>query len=143
MQTSRENRREELQAELDAAKTGKERNRLGQFGTPYELAAEMLSYAKGLLPSGAQISFLDPGFGTGAFYSALLQTFHSDRITRAEGFEIDPHYYHPTADLWKDTPLKIHRNRNSGDTILNSAFRSLSVHPSIQCPVLYGFGDVG
>ena len=47
--TSHEKRRQELQARLDEPKTSLERNRLGQFATPIELANDMLSYARDLL----------------------------------------------------------------------------------------------
>jgi adenine-specific DNA-methyltransferase len=41
-----EARRVALQDELDARKTQKERNRLGQFATPTLLASDMLAYAR-------------------------------------------------------------------------------------------------
>ena len=104
----REERRRVLQEELDAAKTQAERNRLGQFATPSLLALEILASAKRLMPQGQNIRFLDPAFGTGAFYSALLRVFHGHRIAVAEGYEIDPHYGAPTALLWADTNLRLH-----------------------------------
>jgi len=106
--TAYEERRLAIQAELDVAKSQAERNRLGQFATPTGLALDMLAYAKTLLPPAIRVRFLDPAFGTGSFYSALLQTFPSRRIDRAEGFEIDPHYAKPAADMWEDTPLRLH-----------------------------------
>ncbi len=102
---SRDNRRLVLQAGLDAAKTQAERNRLGQFATPTDLALDILAYARDLLPLATRVRFLDPGFGTGSFYSALLRTFPADQIAAAEGFEIDPHYGAPAAQLWHGTPL--------------------------------------
>ena len=100
-----ESRRLALQASLDAAKTQAERNRLGQFATPTDLATDMLAYARDLLLPATRVRFLDPGFGTGSFYSALLRTFPSDQVAAAEGFEIDPHYSMPTAQLWHGTSL--------------------------------------
>jgi len=100
--------RQKIQDELDAAKTAAERNRRGQFSTPYELALDMLVYARELFPESASISFFDPGFGTGVFYSALLASFPSHRIERAEGFEIDSHYGEPALKLWRGTPLVLH-----------------------------------
>ncbi len=88
--THKEQRRLEVQAYLDAMKSKAERNRMGQFATPFPLALDILSYAKKLLPPGQKIRFLDPGFGTGAFYSALLQTFPAAKIAAATGYEIDP-----------------------------------------------------
>jgi len=107
-QHDHENQRLTLQATLDAVKSLAERNRLGQFATPTDLAVDILAYAKKLLPAGEPVRFLDPAFGTGSFYSALLRTFPPSRIAAAEGFEIDPHYGHPATELWHDTPLKLH-----------------------------------
>lgn len=45
-----EKQRVTLQAELDAGKTQAERNRLGQFATPTDLAVDILRYASTLLP---------------------------------------------------------------------------------------------
>lgn len=81
---------------------------MGQFATPTVLARAILKYATGLLPKGASIRFLDPGIGTGSFYSALTATAPKKRIETAEGFEIDPHYGLPSQDLWSKAPLKIH-----------------------------------
>src|SRR5579872_1514466 len=100
-----------LQDKCDQARTQKDRNRMGQFATPPALALEMLGFAKHLLPSNTRISFLDPAFGTGSFYSALLQTFHSKRIEKAVGFEIDKHYGDKTRALWngnRNLELHIH-----------------------------------
>ncbi len=72
-QDARESSRLELQERLDAVKSQAERNRLGQFATPPELASEIISYADSLLPQRSKIHFLEPGFGTGPFYSALLR----------------------------------------------------------------------
>lgn len=82
----------ERQARLDAAKTQEERNRLGQFATPTSLATDILAHMRDLLPETVSVRFLDPAFGTGSFYSALMRIFPSDRVALATGFEIDPHY---------------------------------------------------
>src|SRR5690348_11130911 len=92
-----EQRRIEVQAELDGARTQAERNRLGQFATPTPLAVEILQYADTLLPRNEKVRFLDPAIGTGAFYSALRQVFPGTRISEALGYEIDPHYGEPAA----------------------------------------------
>ena len=107
-QSEKEDQRLELQASLDAEKTQAERNRCGQFATPTALANDILVFARKLMPAKTSLRFLDPGFGTGSFYSALLNTFPHDGITAAEGFEIDQHYGAPAVKLWKETPLKIH-----------------------------------
>src|SRR5487761_2402394 len=103
--TPTEHRRISIQAALDAAKTQAERNRLGQFATPTELAADLLAYARRLLPPDGAIRFLDPAIGTGAFYAALLRAFPAERIAAAHGFEIDPHYGEPARKLWHGTGL--------------------------------------
>jgi len=103
-----EKKRLEIQNLLDAAKTRSERNRLGQFGTPTELARDMLEYSSMLLlESHQRIRFLDPAFGTGAFYSAFLRSFQPSQIERAQGYEIDPHFAQPSAKLWANTPLEL------------------------------------
>jgi hypothetical protein len=71
------------------------------------LATEILEYARRLLPTTACIRFLDPAFGTGSFYSALLKSFTSRRITTAVGYEIDPHYAQATLDLWRGQALDL------------------------------------
>lgn len=95
-----ENKRLELQASLDAAKTPAERNRLGQFATPTVLARDILAYATQLLPINEPIRFLDPALGTGSFYSALRATVPGPRIAQALGFEVDHHYGKPSGALW-------------------------------------------
>lgn len=101
-----EARRLALQAALDAEKTPEQRNVMGQFATPTALAKDILAYAISLLPHRAPIRFLDPGIGTGSFYSALRASVPAKRIKAAEGFEIDPHYGEPAQALWARTPLK-------------------------------------
>jgi hypothetical protein len=95
-----------LQSRLDASKTSAERNRMGQFATATRLATEVVSCAAALLPSRANVRFLDPAIGTGAFYSALLRTVSEERITSAVGYEIDGHYGEDAAALWGDTVLR-------------------------------------
>ncbi len=105
--TTREERRLAVQAELDAAKDQAERNRMGQFATPTELAVQILEYARGQLNETKAVRFIDPAIGTGSFYSALLKVFPADRLTRAVGYEVDPHYGEPAARLWKGTMLDV------------------------------------
>jgi adenine-specific DNA-methyltransferase len=102
-----ETRRLDLQEELDASKTQRERNRMGQFATPTLLASDILAYARTLLPANEPIRFLDPAFGTGSFYAALLRHFPAKRIRGAMGIEIDPHYGRPARRFWRDHPLEI------------------------------------
>jgi hypothetical protein len=102
-----EQQRRELQAALDGRKSQAERNKLGQFATPTQLARDMLAYGLNLLPKGESVRFFDPAIGTGSFYSALLSTCRRRPVASAQGFEIDPHYGKPAKALWKGTPLVI------------------------------------
>lgn len=95
------------QRRLDSLKTQTERNKLGQFATPTNLATDILEYAKTLIPFSQQIRFLDPAFGTGSFYAALLRSFPISQIVEAQGYEIDTHYGQEAVKLWRDTPLQL------------------------------------
>lgn len=96
-----------VQGKLDGAKQQAERNRLGQFATPLPLAKEVLRYGLRLLGSTEQVKFLDPAFGTGSFYSALLAEAERERIHHAAGFEIDPPVADAARRLWKGTSLNL------------------------------------
>lgn len=102
-----EKRRLKTQNLLDEAKTKHERNQLGQFATPTALARDMLEYSKKLLSESQNIRFLDPAFGTGAFYSAFLRFFQPSQIEKAQGYEIDPLFAQPAAKFWGNTLLKL------------------------------------
>ncbi len=96
-----------IQQDLDGKKTLKERNFLGQFSTPPTLARQIVSASCQLLDKHARIRFLDPAFGTGAFYSALLSEVKGHIIDFSEGYEIDPHYGIPTKAFWSDFSLNL------------------------------------
>ena len=102
-----ETRRCALQAALDAVRPARERNRLGQFATPPMLAREIVAAALGWLPATAPVRFLDPAFGTGAFFSALLGLLPQPRLAAATGVEIDPHYGGPARRLWQGCGLDL------------------------------------
>jgi len=97
----------QLQDKLDAAKTQAERNRLGQFATPGKLADEIVAASLSLLGSRTPVRFLDPGFGTGSFYSSLLNQISPKRFKKASGFEIDRHYGDEAKQLWGNTLLEL------------------------------------
>lgn len=100
--------RQLLQAELDSGRSRQERNLMGQFATPDALAIEVLKSARHMLrDQESPLTFLDPAFGTGAFYSALLREFPKTSIAAACGFEIDLYYGKPTARLWGATGLQL------------------------------------
>lgn len=102
-----EHRRCALQAELDGQKSQAERNKLGQFATPTQLARDVLAYGLDLLPRGEAVRFFDPAIGTGSFYAALQSTCRRRPVASAHGFEIDPHYGKPAITLWDGEPLTI------------------------------------
>ena len=102
-----EDERVSLQARLDSGKTQVERNRLGQFSTPYALAKEIVEFGVALLKEDRPLRFLDPAFGTGSFFSALLRTVPGDMVESAKGFEIDAHYGEPARQLWRDRLLDL------------------------------------
>jgi predicted RNA methylase/predicted aspartyl protease len=100
-----EARRQIIQRELDRQRTPAQRNIMGQFATPIDLANDILQSAAKLMPKGEKIRFLDPAIGTGAFFSALNSTFLSTAIASATGFEVDEHYGEPAGDLWAGSIL--------------------------------------
>lgn len=102
-----EERRLVLQNQLDSEKTPLDRNRMGQFATPSELAGHIVAFAVSHLPKSESIRFLDPAIGTGSFYAALQRCAPRKRIADALGFEIDPHYGNPARELWSGQPLDI------------------------------------
>lgn len=103
-----ESQRERLQDRLDALKTQRERNVLGQFATPGPLAAEIVESAWTIVGApNRKTSFMDPAFGTGAFYSALLHVSSPSSVGTARGYEVDPHYGGPAAALWRTTGLRL------------------------------------
>ena len=103
-----ESRRMQLQTAIDNGKSIESRRRLGQFATPYELAQEIMSF--GLASQDKkEISFLEPAFGTGAFYSALLSESckQAKIINTAIGVEVDKDFYIAANELWGNTNLNL------------------------------------
>lgn len=97
-------KRQSLQHDLDSQKTLQERNKLGQYSTPYKLASEICRNLRFYFGDTIE-SVLEPAIGTGVFYSALQEQF---AVKKCVGYEIDEHYYVPSSSLWKDTNLKIY-----------------------------------
>ena len=91
---------------LDAAKTNVARNKLGQFATPPRVAEDVVRYGLSL-QTQPQIRYLEPGFGTGAFYNSLLEQVGEHVITQAVGYEVDPHYGVPAAELYAPNALEL------------------------------------
>jgi adenine-specific DNA-methyltransferase len=106
--TTIEARRQTLQSLLDARKSPAERNRLGQFATPFPLAVEIARYVKSVATDSLQaIRFVDPAIGTGSFYSAALEVFGAERVERAIGVELDPAFCAAARDLWGPFGLEV------------------------------------
>ncbi len=91
--------------DLNQQKSATERNRWGQFATPPELAEQIVRESLRLLPERKQVRYLEPGFGTGSFYSALRRT--KTPIAMAKGIELDPLFAAAARNLWKGTGLRI------------------------------------
>jgi adenine-specific DNA-methyltransferase len=53
------------------------------------------------------IDFLEPAFGMGSFYSALLRILSRGEVGKCQGYEIDPKYGERARELWQDTPLQL------------------------------------
>jgi hypothetical protein len=96
--------RQQMQATLDAQKTQKARNIMGQFSTPYPLALDIMQYMKSVIGKDG-VSFIEPSIGTGVFYSAYTEVFSGGK--EILGFEIDPHYFNPSKEFWKGTGLQL------------------------------------
>lgn len=118
-----EERRFAIQKCLDSKKSQEERNKLGQFSTPYGLACEIMRYAKKIGVNASR--FLEPSIGTGVFYSALQSEFRG-LIHIATGYEIDKHYYDPACELWQGFPIAL-RNEDFLKASIDSEKYSLLV----------------
>lgn len=103
-----ERARRQLQERLHAMKDQALRNKLGQFSTPVSLANDIVRLALSWLPREQAVRFLEPGFGTGPFYSALLRNVPPSQVEIATGYEIDASYIEPNMRLWADTGLHLH-----------------------------------
>src|SRR5579864_8059349 len=101
-----ETRRQAEQTRLDSLKTPAERNKWGQFATPFELAMSLSCYAHKALGDG-KVRFLDPAIGTGSFYSALYQTVPPKAIEAASGIELDPLFAAAAKNLWSKNGLHV------------------------------------
>ncbi len=107
-ENSIEARRQAMQLAIDARKSPAERNRLGQFATPYDLSVEITRYVKSIAADTLPLlRFADPAIGTGSFYSAALTVFGSESIERALGVELDPDFCAAARDLWTAAGLTV------------------------------------
>lgn len=99
--------RAEAQQTVESLSTQKERNELGQFPTPPVLASQIIQAALSYVPHEEQIRFLEPGFGTGAFFAALSFAVPEKRVETAVGIEADSHYAQSAKTLWSGYPVAI------------------------------------
>lgn len=99
--TDREHERMLLQVAIDGAKSPLNRNRMGQYSTPFELAKQIVSQSLPFLPDKRTIRFLEPAAGTGVFFSAMASTGARHILTDSVGIEIDAAYARAALDLWK------------------------------------------
>jgi adenine-specific DNA-methyltransferase len=105
-----EDRRRTMQTALDARTTADERNRLGQFATPNDLAIQIALYAESLLGKNISgIRFADPSVGSGSFFSAALAVLGTNRIESAVGVELDPAFADAARELWSSAGLEVIR----------------------------------
>ena len=104
-----ESQRLSLQAELDSCKTIEERRKLGQFATPISLAKDIVSFGLKHINTN-DIRFLDPAFGTGAFYSALLQECDCENIKEATAVEIDTLFANAASNFWFSHDITIYNS---------------------------------
>jgi hypothetical protein len=107
-ETLEERLRLRVQLEIDRSKSPIERNKLGQFSTPFQLARMVVAQAGRHLAAREQIRFLEPSVGTGVFFAALASnSLLSPRLGRVLGLEIDPAYARPAQEIWREKGFEI------------------------------------
>ena len=85
-----ESERQAAQEKLDDLNCPTQRNKMGQYATPFSLARNIVEFVRDrYLTVIDGIRFLDPAVGAGAFFSALLHAFPETRVEKAVGVEID------------------------------------------------------
>jgi hypothetical protein len=104
---TQEDNRADAQQLADAAKSAEERNRLGQFSTPFRIASQITARTLNALPHDVPVAFLEPALGSGVFFSALLRHAPAERITCATGCEIDPVYSSIAKAIWASSGLRV------------------------------------
>jgi len=102
---AQEDNRADAQNFADERKNAEERNKLGQFSTPFPVASQMVLRSVKALSPGSPIVFLEPALGSGVFFSALLRHTSKGRIVSATGCEIDSAYGDIAQALWAQAGL--------------------------------------
>ncbi len=107
LETTLEQQRLDGQSKLDNERSKLERNQLGQFATPPELADEIAEFVLSLLPSDQSIRFLEPSVGSGSFFNALLNRKGNRKVIQATGLEIDNRFSELATELWTSKGLLV------------------------------------
>ena len=102
-----ESERFSLQRQIDESKSPAERNRLGQFSTPFPLARQIIVHSIAEIPSDVPISFIEPALGTGVFFSALRHESQGRVIKEAVEVEVDPAYGEISRRLWECSDFQV------------------------------------
>ena len=103
-----ESDRQNTQTRLDSLKSASERNKMGQYATPFSLAREIVEFVRDTyFTETDKIRFLDPAVGTGAFFSAMLHAFPKTQIENAVGIEFDSQIASITKNLWTAQGLDV------------------------------------
>ncbi len=95
------------QVRVDRSKSAAERNRLGQFSTPYPLARKMVRRCFSHLEANQSICFLEPALGSGVFFSALDKECEGRLVREAVGIELDAEYAEIARTLWPVEPMEV------------------------------------
>lgn len=99
-------KRIEMQRRIDSQRSSFERNKLGQYATPPDLARQIASYILSMMDN-KPIGFLDPAVGSGAFFSALMDSKDNLQIDKALGIEIDAQFAIAASEIWSSSGLEI------------------------------------
>lgn len=94
------------QTKLDQSRTKAERNKLGQFATPLELAREIGRAVRDVWGERTDTcSFLEPSIGLGAFHEAFRAAFSP--ACEAVGYESDRAVASACQSIWAGTRLQV------------------------------------
>ncbi|WEV50080.1 Eco57I restriction-modification methylase domain-containing protein (plasmid) [Acinetobacter sp. ESL0695] len=96
-----------LQVFLDAKKNLLERNKLGQFATPSQLARDIVEETLKFLDQ-KKIKLLEPSVGTGSFILNLLDNLPADlEVEKIIGVEKDPLYGEASKEFYENTQIDL------------------------------------
>ena len=99
--------RQRLQEEIDAGKDIASRRRMGQFSTPHDLSAQIVSESlQYLVNRRHSLRMLETSMGTGSFVASALMIMPG-RIRDVCGYELDADFHSAAERLWKGQPVKL------------------------------------